>query len=65
MSYGFKPSPGPIGCSGGYASRILKGEKPGDLPTKRATKFGLVMDIETAKALGPTYRQCSWHAPTR
>jgi putative ABC transport system substrate-binding protein len=53
IAYGNEPIE-PYRRAASYADRILRGEKPGDLPVQQPTKFEFVINLKTAKALGLT-----------
>ena len=53
LSYGPDPVDN-VRRAASYVDRILRGEKPGDLPVQFPTKYEMVLNLKTAKALGLT-----------
>ena len=56
MAYGYDTLEQYRGAAG-YVDRILKGEKPAELPVQAPTKYELVINLKTAKTLGLTVPQ--------
>jgi putative tryptophan/tyrosine transport system substrate-binding protein len=52
-------------CASSYVDRILRGAKPSELPVQYPTKFELVVNLKTAKAIGVTTPKASLPVPTR
>ncbi len=63
MSYGADFTE-PSRVAGTYVGRILRGEKPADLPVQQAVKIELLISLKTAKSLGLTFGPFGNGAPT-
>jgi len=63
MSYGADFTE-PTRVAGTYVGRIIRGEKPADLPVQQAVKIELLISLKTAKSLGMTFGPFGSGAPT-
>ena len=64
LSYGVQDS-SLLQAAAEYVDKLLRGAKPADLPLQQPTKFELVINFRTAKALGLAIRNPSCSAPTK